>query len=68
MAVPTLIIHDPGNTYIPVEAAHYLHEHIPGSQLEITEEYGGDVFGDGLYEVIFQFIEEVSAGGATRRR
>lgn len=58
--VPTLIIHDPGNTYIPVEAAHYLHEHIPGSQLEVTEEYGSGLWGDGLYERIYQFIEEVS--------
>ena len=60
VTVPTLIIHDPGNTYIPVEAAHYLHDHIAGSQLEITEEYGGNTFGDGVNEKIYQFIEEVS--------
>ena len=59
VAVPTLIIHDPGNTYIPVEAAHYLHERIPGSQLEITDEYG-PVWGEGLYETVYQFMERVS--------
>lgn len=59
VAVPTLIIHDPGNTYIPVEAAHYLYEHIAGSQLEITEEYGAMALGDGVKEKIDQFIEEV---------
>ena len=62
--VPTLIIHDPGNSYIPVEAAHYLHENIPGSELEITEEYGAPPFGEAVYRRIGTFIEKVSAGNA----
>ncbi|MEE8139232.1 MAG: alpha/beta fold hydrolase, partial [Thermoanaerobaculia bacterium] len=61
---PALIIHDPDNQYIPVEAAHYLHEHIPGSQLEITEEYGPSAFGDTVYRKIGAFIEKVTTGSA----
>ena len=30
---PTLIIHDPDNSYIPARAARYMHERIPGSEL-----------------------------------
>ena len=56
--VPTLIVHDPGNEYIPVAGAHYLHEHIPGSKLEITEEYGALLFGETLYRTLETFIEE----------
>jgi pimeloyl-ACP methyl ester carboxylesterase len=59
---PTLIIHDPGNSYIPVEAAHYLHEHLPNSQLEITEEAAAPLLGDALYQRIETFIEQVSSG------
>jgi len=57
---PTLILHDPGNNYIPVEAAHYLHEHIPGSKLEITKEYGAGTFGESVYQTIGAFVEEVT--------
>jgi len=57
---PTLIVHDPDNNYIPVEAAYYLHEHIPGSKLEITDEYRTPPFGDTLYRKIDAFIEEVT--------
>ncbi|MCH8994640.1 MAG: alpha/beta fold hydrolase [Chloroflexi bacterium] len=59
--VPTLIIHDPDNQYIPVEAAHYLHEHIPESELEINEEYGLSPFGESVFRRIEEFIEEVTA-------
>jgi class 3 adenylate cyclase/pimeloyl-ACP methyl ester carboxylesterase len=57
---PTLIIHDPGNTYIPVEAAHFLHEQIAGSELLITEEWGKPFLGDSLYAAIEAFIEHVT--------
>jgi class 3 adenylate cyclase/pimeloyl-ACP methyl ester carboxylesterase len=60
---PTLIIHDADNQYIPVGAAHYLHEHMSGSRLEITDEYGSSVFGDTLYGKIGSFIKEVTARG-----
>jgi class 3 adenylate cyclase/pimeloyl-ACP methyl ester carboxylesterase len=58
---PTLIVHDPGNQYIPVGAAHYLHEHMPGSKLEVTEEYGAPIHGESLYRNIEAFIEEATA-------
>jgi pimeloyl-ACP methyl ester carboxylesterase/class 3 adenylate cyclase len=58
---PTLIIHDPENDYIPAEAARHLHEHISGSQLEITEEYRPGYIGDALHGKIEDFIETVSA-------
>jgi pimeloyl-ACP methyl ester carboxylesterase len=61
---PTLIIHDPGNSYIPVAAASYLHEHIAGSRLEITEEYGLYPFGESVYRMIESFIENVTTGRA----
>jgi len=57
---PTLIVHDPDNRYIPVEAAHYMHDQIPGSRLEITEEYGASLLGEALYRRIGAFIEEVT--------
>jgi pimeloyl-ACP methyl ester carboxylesterase/DNA-binding SARP family transcriptional activator/class 3 adenylate cyclase len=60
--VPTLIIHDPQNSFIPAEAAHYLHEHISGSQLLITEEYGPDHIGESLYQAVGAFIEKLAAG------
>jgi len=59
---PTLIIHDPNNNYIPVEAARYMHENMPGSRLEITEEYGTRIYGDNLYRKIDSVIEEMTAG------
>ncbi len=58
---PTLIIHDPENDYIPSEAARHLHEHISGSELEITEEYAPGLIGDTLHRKIDAFIEAVSA-------
>jgi pimeloyl-ACP methyl ester carboxylesterase len=58
---PTLIIHDPGNQYIPVGAAHYLHEHMPGSKLEVTEEYGAPIRSGIVYRKIEAFIEEATA-------
>ena len=61
--VPTLIIHDPGNHYIPVEAAQHLHEHIAGSRLEINEEYGAPLMGASVYRLIEGFIEEVTGQG-----
>ena len=63
---PTLIVHDPDNNYFPVGAAHYLHEQIPGSQLEITAEYGAWGLGDSLYEKLDAFLEEAGAPGAPR--
>jgi DNA-binding SARP family transcriptional activator/pimeloyl-ACP methyl ester carboxylesterase len=60
---PTFIIHDPDNTYIPLEAAQYLHEHIPGSTLEVTSECKTNNFGPGLYRRIEKFFEEVSTRG-----
>jgi class 3 adenylate cyclase/pimeloyl-ACP methyl ester carboxylesterase len=56
--VPTLIIHDPDNTYIPVESAHYLHENIAGSQLEVTEAYSPVLYGRNLFRTIERFIEK----------
>jgi class 3 adenylate cyclase/pimeloyl-ACP methyl ester carboxylesterase len=61
---PTLIIHDEGNSYIPVEAAYYLHENISGSELMVTEEYGAPPFGEAVYQEMGSFIEKASAGGA----
>ncbi|OGO53269.1 MAG: hypothetical protein A2148_09075 [Chloroflexi bacterium RBG_16_68_14] len=58
---PTIIIHDPDNSYIPVEAARHLHQHIPGSQLEVTDEYATSVLGESVYRTIETFIEEVTA-------
>jgi pimeloyl-ACP methyl ester carboxylesterase len=58
---PTLIVHDEDNQYIPVEAAHYLHERIPDSQLEITEEAGTPLLGDALFSRIQGFIEAAAA-------
>jgi len=57
---PTMIVHDPNNNYIPTEAAYYLHSHIQGSQLEITEDYGTWLFGEILYRKIETFVAEVS--------
>ena len=64
---PTLIVHDPDNNYFPVGAAHYLHEQIPGSQLEITDEYGAWVLGDSLYQKLEAFLEEPGSPAAPRR-
>jgi len=56
---PTLIVHDPGNTYIPVQAAHYLHEHIAGSRLVISDEWGRPLLGDELWRTIEDFCRQV---------
>jgi len=58
---PTLVVHDPHNQYIPVGAAHYLRDHMPGSRLEITDEYGAVIFKEPLYRKIEAFIEEATA-------
>ncbi|UCD58874.1 MAG: alpha/beta fold hydrolase [Candidatus Hydrogenedentota bacterium] len=60
MRSPVLIIHDPDNDYIPVEAAYYLHEHLPHSELEVTDEYGEDLYGDALYRKIEEFVGAVA--------
>jgi len=58
---PTLIVHDPDNNYIPVGAAHYLHQHIVGSQLLITEEYGALLLGESVVTRVEAFIEGLTA-------
>jgi pimeloyl-ACP methyl ester carboxylesterase len=66
--VPTLILHDPENEFISVEAARYLHEQIPGSELEITTDCRPPHFGDRYYERIAAFIHDaLVAGGAGPR-
>jgi len=60
VSTPTLIIHDPDNTYIPVEAAQFLHRQIAGSELLITEEWGRPLLGNRVYDAIEQFIEAVT--------
>ena len=59
--VPTLILHDPGNEYIPFEAARYLHEHIRGSRLQASDELVLPLYGDALYASIERFIHQVTA-------
>ena len=56
---PTLIVHDPENAYIPVQAAHHLHERIPGSRLVISDEWGRPLLGDELWRTIEDFCQEV---------
>jgi len=63
LRVPTLIIHDPENNYIPVAAAYYLHEHIADSRLEINEEWGAPLFGESVYRLIEGLIDEVTGHG-----
>ena len=36
------------------------HKSYKRCQLEITDEYGSDVWGEGLYETVYRFIEKVS--------
>ncbi|MEX0785426.1 MAG: alpha/beta hydrolase, partial [Dehalococcoidia bacterium] len=63
--VPTLIVQHPENSYIPVESASYLHDHIVGSELLITEDYGAvPHFGETFYRAVERFIEQVTAQGA----
>jgi pimeloyl-ACP methyl ester carboxylesterase len=66
VAVPTMIVHDPDNAYISVEAARYLHEHIPGSRLVISEEWGKPLLGDELHWAIQSFIDNVTRGRGPR--
>jgi class 3 adenylate cyclase/DNA-binding SARP family transcriptional activator/pimeloyl-ACP methyl ester carboxylesterase len=61
--VPTLILHDPQNNYIPVGAAHYMHEGIKDSMLMVTEEYGSELFGEKVYRAIEDFLQKLSASG-----
>jgi hypothetical protein len=60
--VPSLIVHDPDNSYIPVDAATYLHEHLAGSRLEVNQDYGTSVWTEALYRKIDAFIDEVTQG------
>jgi pimeloyl-ACP methyl ester carboxylesterase len=61
--VPTLIVHDPDNDYIPVDAAYVLHDEILDSELEVTEEYAPFPLREGGYRRIAAFIEKVARGG-----
>jgi pimeloyl-ACP methyl ester carboxylesterase len=58
LRVPVLILHDPDNRYIPVGAAHYLHEHIAGSRLILTEEVAAPLYGETLYGAVETFVAE----------
>jgi pimeloyl-ACP methyl ester carboxylesterase len=64
LRTPTLILHDPENTFIPVEAAQHLHEHIPQSALELTTECRPPHFGERFYARIEAFIDEVAGANA----
>jgi pimeloyl-ACP methyl ester carboxylesterase len=68
LRVPALILHDAGNRYIPVDAAHYLHEHIAGSRLLITDELAAPLLGDTIYGAIDTFVSSCAgAQGAVNR-
>ena len=60
---PALIMHDPANDYIPVEAAQLLHEQLPDSELEITEDYAGLPLREAVYRRIAVFIDQVARRG-----
>ena len=64
--VPTLILHRPASSAVPIENAHYLNEHIPGSKLVELE---GDEFlpflGDS--QSIVDEVEEFLTGTRSRR-
>ena len=62
LQTPVLILHDAGNRYIPVEAAHYLHEHIAGSRLLVTDELAAPLLGDTIYAAVETFVSD--CGGA----
>ncbi len=62
---PALIMHDPANDYIPVEATHLLHEQLPDSELEITEEYGAGPSSEGVYRRMAAFIDHVAGRGVS---
>ena len=63
--VPALIVHDPGNDFIPVEAARLLHEQLPDSELEITEDYSALPLREGIYVRIAAFIDQVASRGVS---
>ncbi|GAB4342179.1 MAG: hypothetical protein Kow0099_19510 [Candidatus Abyssubacteria bacterium] len=67
ICVPTLILHDPENTYIPVGAAYYMHERISDSVLMVTEQYGSELFGEEVYHAIEDFTRNLSSGGTDPR-
>jgi pimeloyl-ACP methyl ester carboxylesterase len=52
LAMPTLIVHGTVDQMIPVENAHVIHRHIPGSRLEIL---------DGIGHLFFWELPERSA-------
>jgi len=57
---PSLILHDPDNNYIPTEAAHYLHERLAKSRLEVTEKYRVMPYPDTIYDTIEGFMTEAA--------
>ena len=61
--VPALIVHEPDNDYIPVEAAYLLHEQLPDSELDISEEYSPFPLREGGYRTIAGFIDQVAGRG-----
>ena len=61
--VPALIVHEPDNDYIPVEAAYLLHEQLPDSELDISEEYSPFPLREGGYRTIAAFIDQVARRG-----
>jgi pimeloyl-ACP methyl ester carboxylesterase len=61
---PALIIHDPENTYVPVEAAQYLHEHLPNSRLLLTDEAADPALSEQIYRAVREFTEEVALRAA----
>ena len=63
MRVPALIVHEPDNDYIPVEAAYLLHEQLPDSKLDISEEYSPFPLREGGYRTIAAFIDQVARRG-----
>lgn len=65
LQTPVLILHDAGNRYIPVEAAHYLHEHIAGSRLLVTDELAAPLLGDTIYAAVESFVSSCAGAQVT---
>ena len=64
--VPTLILHRTNSPAVPVENAHYLHEHIPGSKLvELEGEDFMPFLGDS--QALVDEVEEFLTGSRTPR-
>lgn len=61
--MPTLIVHDPDDDYIPVGAAHFLHEQISGSELEISRDYATLPLQEAGYQRIAAFIDQAARRG-----